>query len=328
MAEKKRYELLDLMRFIAILLVMNSHFDPLYPIPALATGGAMGNALFFVISGYLLNTRDSFLRFSWKRFFRMYPGVFIMVTLNVLQGWHKIGGWGDFFTSYLWPTAFWFVGALALFDILVYILDQLKYTEHFVRFTVIMAVLYLAAYILIVDTSRWSVEEPGLKNPAQWFKMIYYFHIYAMGHHLREKPRSGKPGHCLRLVVACVALFVFSLVFKYIMVKFPVMLKAQFLCQWMGVVFAWAAMALVLSGEESYRRCVVPWVRRCVSALAALSLELYLVQFDMIRLCTPLPFPMNILCTLAGTFLLAFLLNQIDRRIFRLSGRIFAARRD
>ena len=41
MAEKKRYALLDVLRVAAILLVLNSHFDPLYPISALATGGAV-----------------------------------------------------------------------------------------------------------------------------------------------------------------------------------------------------------------------------------------------------------------------------------------------
>ena len=45
---KKRYELLDFLRVLAILLVLNSHLDNLYPISALATGGAAGNGLFFI----------------------------------------------------------------------------------------------------------------------------------------------------------------------------------------------------------------------------------------------------------------------------------------
>ena len=64
MAEKKRYALLDVLRVAAILLVLNSHFDPLYPIPALATGGAAGNGLFFVLSGYCLRLQPGFLR-TW-----------------------------------------------------------------------------------------------------------------------------------------------------------------------------------------------------------------------------------------------------------------------
>jgi hypothetical protein len=34
------------LRFLAILLVINSHMDSLYPVQLFAAGGAMGNALF------------------------------------------------------------------------------------------------------------------------------------------------------------------------------------------------------------------------------------------------------------------------------------------
>lgn len=48
------YIFIDYLKTVAVLLVINSHFDCLYPIPALATGGAMGNALFFIVSGFCL----------------------------------------------------------------------------------------------------------------------------------------------------------------------------------------------------------------------------------------------------------------------------------
>ena len=54
MKKNVRNELLNLMKVFAILLVFNSHCDPLYPVSYLATGGALGNSLFFIISGYLL----------------------------------------------------------------------------------------------------------------------------------------------------------------------------------------------------------------------------------------------------------------------------------
>lgn len=49
-AKEKNY--IYLAKFFAVLLVLNSHLDKCYPIPALATGGALGNALFFFVSGY------------------------------------------------------------------------------------------------------------------------------------------------------------------------------------------------------------------------------------------------------------------------------------
>ena len=54
--EKKQLYALNALRLIAILLVFHSHSGPLYPAEALANGGAVGNALFFIISGYLIKT--------------------------------------------------------------------------------------------------------------------------------------------------------------------------------------------------------------------------------------------------------------------------------
>lgn len=47
---------IDLLKFLAVLLITNSHFDKLYPesISFLGTGGAIGDALFFFCSGFTL----------------------------------------------------------------------------------------------------------------------------------------------------------------------------------------------------------------------------------------------------------------------------------
>ena len=46
---------MDIMKCLAVLLVMNSHMDLLYgKYSALATGGAIGDVLFFFASGYTI----------------------------------------------------------------------------------------------------------------------------------------------------------------------------------------------------------------------------------------------------------------------------------
>lgn len=53
---KKRLFSLDMMKFMAALMITNSHFQPLYEgvNTAFATFGVQGNALFFFVVGYLL----------------------------------------------------------------------------------------------------------------------------------------------------------------------------------------------------------------------------------------------------------------------------------
>lgn len=54
MARDSRLYSLDFLKFVAALMITNSHFQPLYEdvSPSLATFGVHGNALFFFVSGF------------------------------------------------------------------------------------------------------------------------------------------------------------------------------------------------------------------------------------------------------------------------------------
>ena len=52
MAEKKKYYIFELAKFLACLMIINSHCRGLYPLQYLAIGGAFGNGIFFILSGY------------------------------------------------------------------------------------------------------------------------------------------------------------------------------------------------------------------------------------------------------------------------------------
>ena len=320
MADKKRYALLDVLRVLAILLVLNSHFDPLYPIPALATGGAAGNGLFFALSGYCLKMQPGFLRHMGRRALRLYPGVWIAFIAQLIIGGKAITGVGDAFTQLIWPTAFWFVGAILLFDALLYGLEKLDFTRHFGLFTLVMAALYFAAYLLIVDKSVWSVEEAGLASPQQAFKLIYSFYIYAMGYMLKKRglPAWTK-GRTTWVFMAAAALFLFSFAFKLVLNRFPATMPLQFLTQLAIVGFTLGAIVCALSWEDGWTRMSAPWLRRAIAAFAAVSLEMYLVQFPIISMGKALPFPVNVAAVIPLTVLFAFLLHAADNALYRLT---------
>ena len=60
---------IELLKFIAVILVVNSHMDSLYgKYSALATGGAIGDTLFFFASGWLFcNLVEKYDRLSLYR---------------------------------------------------------------------------------------------------------------------------------------------------------------------------------------------------------------------------------------------------------------------
>lgn len=56
---KNRDYAIDLIKFIGVLLIINSHLGVAYPKWSfLASGGAIGNSLFFFASGFLLSYKN------------------------------------------------------------------------------------------------------------------------------------------------------------------------------------------------------------------------------------------------------------------------------
>lgn len=180
--DRQRYEHLGSIRqihalnglkVIAILLVFNSHCGKLYPVSAMATGGALGNALFFILSGYFLKIELSeFWPWIKKRIIQLYPAMLIVSFVYALTFQDFPKNLQTIFTRFIWPTGYWFIGGLLLFNILIYFFEKYNVFNNFVLYSVILWGVYFIWYVLFVDKTVWSVEDHGI------FRLIYYFYIY------------------------------------------------------------------------------------------------------------------------------------------------------
>ena len=86
---KKRIQAVDYIKCLACFLILNSHIAPLYPdkLKALSFGGFFGNCLFFFVSGFcLLNVKESFPKWYWKRFVRVISPYWLMIPLLFFDG--------------------------------------------------------------------------------------------------------------------------------------------------------------------------------------------------------------------------------------------------
>lgn len=91
MKNKKNLSI-ELLKFVAVLLVLNSHMDSLYgKYDVFSTGGAIGDSLFFFASGFTIFL-GRFGRFdNWykRRIKRIYPSLiawaFILSVAGVFQ---------------------------------------------------------------------------------------------------------------------------------------------------------------------------------------------------------------------------------------------------
>ena len=81
----KRDICIDILKFFAVLLITNSHMELLYgKYGMLATGGAIGDVLFFFCSGYtlFLGRERRFDNYYKRRINRIYPTVIMWALLS------------------------------------------------------------------------------------------------------------------------------------------------------------------------------------------------------------------------------------------------------
>src|SRR4051812_42339330 len=109
-------------RFIAILLITNSHLDKLYPIPMLGSGGALGNSLFFMISGLGLALSGKMQTLGFPIWFRhrvskIYASLWPIVIVFPLVLFSEWKHWSitDYSYHLLYPTTYWFISAIIVF---------------------------------------------------------------------------------------------------------------------------------------------------------------------------------------------------------------------
>ena len=113
---------LDFLKFLAAILITNSHFIPIYKDfnIGLATFGVQGNALFFFVAGYLSLTgleknRDTFDNWFKKRTQRLWPAIFIWAMAAEML-------WGDQLTwqKILLAPRYWFLQAIVIYYFFFY----------------------------------------------------------------------------------------------------------------------------------------------------------------------------------------------------------------
>ena len=145
---QQRIPAIDILKFFAVFLVMNSHMGICYlKFQFLSTGGAIGDALFFFASGFTLFLgRD--VRFDqWykRRINRIYPSI-IAAAIVAYIVWHFEENIGDI----LMGKRYWFIGCIMIYYLFLYPLKKIKKDKiinwFFISWILIMLVLYFTVW--------------------------------------------------------------------------------------------------------------------------------------------------------------------------------------
>lgn len=150
---KERNIGIDILKFFAALLITNSHMELLYgKYSVLATGGAIGDVLFFFCSGFtlFLGRMGRFDNWYKRRINRIYPTVFAWAILgafllkqNYSMDYTIIHGGG------------WFVTCIMIYYVILYFIQRFMLSHLKWVFGVV---------ILICIAWYYTMERPANYN--------------------------------------------------------------------------------------------------------------------------------------------------------------------
>lgn len=305
-----------LLKAFAALLIINSHYDQIYPIEELATGGAIGNAIFFAISGFCLYpVSETFIQWIPNRLAKLYIPTLIM-TMVALLTYKKGELMLDTALSILiWPTFYWFVGAIIIFYILFYILKEVKSDKAFLVLGLILTLIYVLYYVILPDKTTWVIEAKGLNSLEGYFKLIYYFAAMMMGKWFRihiDKEYKKSSLYLAGMVGAFISIYAV----KLLIIKIPEMMPLQFLNQISVLIFVAYAFMFSLSIESYLRNMENTKFYGYIKYISNITLCLYLVQFVIIEYTYRMLFPINFVFASIAIFASASVLNFISNSIF------------
>lgn len=322
----KKYNIsLNFLKILAILLIINSHADILYPskIKFFATGGSIGNELFFLISGYLFNRKNDISADIKKRFIKLYLPTYIIIIITIIIGRLTVDSIIGAIKIFIWPTAFWFVGAIFIYSIILYALIKLDIIQlkRFLIFGFCIASLDLLLYLfLIPDKSIWIVEDAYFAFIP--YRSLYSLFSFILGYFLKVNKEKlfGKINE-IQINLLAIASFVAFYGFKFLLNKNIIPMSLQILSHPITIIcalFVFLAFAQIDLNKKFEDKRMEYWI----NLLANLSLESYLVQFIIIAEMSSLNiiFPINIILCVVIIMFIAWILHFVS---IRLSGMIF-----
>lgn len=262
----KRYDFVDILKFIAIVMIVNSHSKWMYPesLSALGIGGAWGCALFFFVSGFTkakMKT-ENFLLYVVRSVLRIYPAVWIWCGMEYLLT-------DEFrFVDLLWPKH-WFLQSLLVYYALFY--PAMKYGKRHLLHMISMGVLATIACYLLSDNNRWFIDLNSENITRIWYFAIMLFGAWCRNAEHILRPVGGGRKWLLPLMLFVSFCTCYGM--KFVCMKYGALVHMQMLFPL--VLFGVCCMISSLCRQWTFSTKAGGMVVKFISER---TLEIYIVQ--------------------------------------------------
>lgn len=268
---RKRDVSIDIMKCLAVILVMNSHMDLLYgKYEVFATGGAIGDVLFFFASGYtiLLGRGGDFANWYKRRINRIYPTVFAMAIIS-----SAFLGRTSNMKDIMLHGGGWFVSCIMIYYVIFWFAKRffIKYLKMFFAF----------CSIIIWYIFFFNGKEQVWMYQGTYFKWGHYFLFMLLGAiiGLRKKnePNKFTTPKLGKTVVALWSCIVLWYGIQYVGTKnvFVAYCQITTLIPLLGITYFFYRLCNTQQIQKLYNS---RWLHRPMYWISAICLEVYICQ--------------------------------------------------
>ena len=309
---KNRNLSIDLLKAVAIFLIINSHSKELFPnsLSIFATGGAIGDALFFFASGYTLLLgvkQNNFFDWYKRRINRIYPSVFAWSFISSLL----FGSDKTMFQIILYGGG-WFVRCIMVFYILFYYIKKrmIIFLPHLFAATIIIILFWYALIyekgINLFDTKQYLIK---------FIFFLFMLQGAICGYKSQNQVVNPNLGYALVKLVVGVSMFY----------GIQIASRNGIIPEYL-VILSYAMLLLVIHSlyqigssifiSEYLKQDIIS---KPIYTISMLCLEVYLCQFSIIPIFTSISFPVNYFLLYPSILIVAYvtkILSNLFTMIF------------
>lgn len=285
--KRERDIAIDIVKFMAVFLIINSHADIMYPkLKILATGGAIGDCLFLFCSGFTLfmGAQTSFGNYYKRRIARIYPSVFASVVFIHLKNQNPMIDWTEL------VCAKPFIVAIMVYYIFLYFIRKYAINKISLIFAVTI-VITLLTYIGF--PYKYETGSKGLYGITSYYRWIPYFGAMLLGAYTGIKRKLLRYNGWMDLVKLITCLILFYGI-QFAAKKYPLVAPWQIvtIAPLMGIVmyfYKWCNNGFFRRIYESKAGKAV------ILTVGGLCLESYLIQYALFTSKLNHIWPLNLL---------------------------------
>lgn len=265
------------LKTLAILIIINSHLDLVYVNSLFASGGAIGNTLFFLLSGYGLKfsydvNPKPFKKWIFRRFKVIFASVWVLNIFLILLSFlnlYEISNFLHFLKSFI-ITDYWFINAIIIYYIIGYPFLKIN-KKNFLKILTLTFFIYFFIYFIFFDINNAFIVE------LMPYKMFFYFLVFLCGIFTKIFQDDLIISKSLNTIIL-VFLFVLYLVIKVFLKDTMLYREFQFVQLFVQLFIVYFMVCLNFKYPSLNSKIRFKFLRYLNAIISNVTLEIYLIH--------------------------------------------------